>query len=154
MPLVHFGDTSYEKYIFGGQGKPPAQEISNKTALLAEKPAIEEFGKKYDPAELDLKRERWNSPEKVRENGVSMKEDRNSYDDGRILDHKLRGAHTTTVNFLNDENSAVAVQPKVVEGIRELCFVITIRYDSTWKIVFLMPCGILTSFRSNTLLSF
>lgn len=126
MPLVHFGDTSYEKYIFGGQGKPP-QEMSNKTALLGENPAIDEPAKKYDPADLELKRERWrrdNSPEKIRENGVNKEKDRGgSYDDaGMENGSKHRGTHTTTVNFLNDESSALAV-PKVVEGrLRVLLF--------------------------------
>ncbi|XP_031778607.1 uncharacterized protein LOC100119361 isoform X2 [Nasonia vitripennis] len=103
MPLVHFGDTSYEKYIFGGQGKPP-EEMSNKTALLeCENPAIDKPAKKYDPADLELKRERWNSPEKSRE------------DAGLENGGKHRGTHTTTVNFLSDESSALAL-PKVLEG--------------------------------------
>ncbi|XP_032453282.1 uncharacterized protein LOC100119361 isoform X8 [Nasonia vitripennis] len=102
MPLVHFGDTSYEKYIFGGQGKPP-EEMSNKTALLeCENPAIDKPAKKYDPADLELKRERWNSPEKSRE------------DAGLENGGKHRGTHTTTVNFLSDESSALAL-PKVLE---------------------------------------
>ncbi|OXU23759.1 hypothetical protein TSAR_007270 [Trichomalopsis sarcophagae] len=108
MPLVHFGDTSYEKYIFGGQGKPP-QEMSNETALLGENTAIDKPANKYDPADLELKRERWNSPEKIRENGVGRE------DAGLENGGKHRGTHTTTVNFLSDESSAVAV-PKVVEG--------------------------------------
>jgi hypothetical protein len=126
MPLVHFGDTSYEKYIFGGQGK--LLQNDKKTAIASENPTIEDSSKNFGSNEADVKTDRWHSSDKIRENGLVSSTDictaKDSYTDmnlEKVVDHnnKYKGTHKTTVNFLSDENNAV---PKVNEGTRFFLF--------------------------------
>ena len=128
MPLVHFGDTSYEKYIFGGQGKL-TQDGMKTAGLLNDGLAIEDVGKSYieSGGEVDGKKDRWDAMEKVRDDGTKEKDNSQAETAGVVekagengAGGKYRGTHTTTVNFLSDEisngnNSSVV--PKVAEGI-------------------------------------
>lgn len=120
--MVHFGDTSYEKYIFGG-GKvppPPAQKNENKT----ENSAIATTAAAVTNDEINKNNFESNGNSRW-DNGLNNKEitttttTRDSFTDtslDKVLEHvsKFRGAHTTTVNFLSDESKALV---KLDEGI-------------------------------------
>ncbi|XP_014214041.1 uncharacterized protein LOC106643413 isoform X2 [Copidosoma floridanum] len=93
LPLVHFGDTSYEKFIFG---KPPATRDDSSAVVDAEGGC-----KSHEPVA-----QRWASPGASREDHATEE---------RVGDrrHPQKGAHTTTVNFLGSENAGGALMPSI-----------------------------------------
>ncbi|XP_012272522.1 uncharacterized protein LOC105695521 isoform X3 [Orussus abietinus] len=48
LPLIHFGDTSYEKYIFGGTGNPQGEKVPLEEAGLGARNLDREVRKKID----------------------------------------------------------------------------------------------------------
>lgn len=128
MPLVHFGDTSYEKYIFGGQGK--LSQDNKKTAVSSDNQATDDTG------DSEVKKDRWEALDKAREDAASSSKEICTTKDSYMNENsekgdynsKYRGTHKTTVNFLKDENSVV---PKVSEGMRVIFSAYHLHNNST-----------------------
>ncbi|KAJ8679845.1 hypothetical protein QAD02_015632 [Eretmocerus hayati] len=127
MPLVHFGDTSFEKYFFGGQGKTASHHDQTSSNSV-------NTGKKHNSDDGDLnfvirpkmenglhksgEIDRWPNPLDNRlfrpsHNGIAIETNGNGIKDDvssteiRPDHNKSRGAHTTTVKILNDQNNAL-----------------------------------------------
>ncbi|XP_033225563.1 uncharacterized protein LOC117178303 [Belonocnema kinseyi] len=92
LPVVHFGDTSYEKYIFGATKKRVSEEpqtVANPTQLREEEDYIKDWPLKSSLTlenDSDLKKKEFST-----ENDQINTQD-------KIIDQRHRG-HTTTVNF-------------------------------------------------------
>ncbi|XP_012272521.1 uncharacterized protein LOC105695521 isoform X2 [Orussus abietinus] len=111
LPLIHFGDTSYEKYIFGGTGNPQGEKVPLEEAGLGARNLDREVRKKIDDGVgrgVNLK--------SILEPG--FKDDKNfEYGslkscftgDEKTVVQKHRG-HTTTVNL------GASVLPRLEEG--------------------------------------
>lgn len=111
MPLVHFGDTSYEKYIFGGQGKPPPENATGKKSTednsmisaAADESSVVVNNKTNTSAvggDSDKKEPR------ERIDAQNGHEDQETMRDFESTWNRLRANHTTTVNFLNNESTS------------------------------------------------
>ncbi|XP_024944518.1 uncharacterized protein LOC107271500 isoform X1 [Cephus cinctus] len=106
LPHIHFGDTSYEKYIFGGSNTVQGDKITSPDLSNIRKRG--EFEKSLKPTDSNVifdQKNGWG----VRLKSILEPEYRNSinvditsgigYDnDAKTMDQKIRG-HTTTVNL-------------------------------------------------------
>ena len=95
LPVIHFGDTSYEKYIFGASKKPDFEKAQSVTNVVQSK--VEEDCK--DAWQLSLKSNLMleNQSELKKDFSTDKNTDQiNTHD--KIMDPRNKG-HTTTVNF-------------------------------------------------------
>ena len=109
MPLVHFGDTSYERYIFGGKSLPPTVDV--KKTIVTNDFSEEIDDKRNYRDEVDGR----NSPDRQFQINDLCGE---TNSDMTVVDGTMRnnrGTHTTTVNLTvtNDEDNGIN---KIIEG--------------------------------------
>lgn len=90
LPVVHFGDTSYEKYIFGASKKCVSDELPNATKLREEEDYKDAWQSSFK-SPLTSENENETKKDFIIESNLMNNHEKN-------LDQRHRG-HTTTVNF-------------------------------------------------------